>query len=77
MAGKRRPYDLRREPRRGPNFQLLLRSQLRPMLRLPKEEFAVPFIVGASCVPLAFAGGLQAFWVTWCTSNHSPCLIPA
>ena len=43
-------------PRRGPNFKLFFDSQLRPILRLPKEEFPVLFIIGPSCVPLAFAG---------------------
>jgi hypothetical protein len=43
-------------PRSGPNFQLFLSGQLRPMLRLPKEEFAVLFIICASRVPLALPG---------------------
>ena len=48
-------------PRSGPNFQLFLSGQLRPMLRLPKEEFAVLFIICASRVPLALAGVFEAF----------------
>jgi hypothetical protein len=50
--------DLSSSPRRGPNFQLFLSGQLRPMLRSPKEEFAVFFIVRASRVPVALAGVL-------------------
>ena len=30
--------------RRGPNFQFFLNRQLRPLLALPKEEFAILFI---------------------------------
>ena len=33
-------------------------GQLRPLLGLPKEEFAVLFIVGPGRVPLALAGVL-------------------
>jgi hypothetical protein len=51
-----RPNDLSGSPRRGPNFQLFLSGQLRPMLRLPKQEFTVLFIIGPSRVPLALAG---------------------
>ena len=43
-------------PRRGPNFPLFLGGQLFPMLRHPKEEFAVLFMVCVSCVPFALAG---------------------
>jgi hypothetical protein len=39
-----RPSDLCGRPRRGPNFQLFLNRQLRPLLALPKEEFAILFI---------------------------------
>jgi hypothetical protein len=41
--------------RRSPNFQLLPSGQLRPMLRLPKNEFAILFIFRASGVPPALA----------------------
>jgi hypothetical protein len=33
-----------------------LNSQLRPILGIPKEEFAVLFIIGPSRVPLALVG---------------------
>jgi hypothetical protein len=46
-------------PRRGPKFYFLLSDKLRPLLRLPKEEFAVPFIVRSSGVPLTLAGMLK------------------
>jgi hypothetical protein len=51
-----RPSNLCGRPRRGPNFQLFLNRQLRPILGLPKEEFAVPFIIGPGRVPLSLAG---------------------
>jgi hypothetical protein len=43
-------------PRGGPNSQLFLSGQLRPLLCAPKKEFAILFFVCASCVPLTLAG---------------------
>ena len=65
-------------PRSGPNFQLFLSGQLRPMLRLPKEEFAVLFIICVSRVPLALPRVLSIlqWWVTLRTSNYDPALSP-
>jgi hypothetical protein len=51
---------LRGSPRRGSNFQLLLPCKLYPILRLPKEEFAICFIACARCVPFALSRALQA-----------------
>ena len=42
-------------PAQRPEFQLLLSGQLRPILGLPNEEFAVLFIVGPGGAPLALA----------------------
>ena len=45
-----------RPPAQRPEFLALLNSQLRPLLGLANEEFAVLFIVGPGRVPLALAG---------------------
>jgi hypothetical protein len=39
-----------------PEAELLDRKELRPLLRLPKQEFPVLFIVGPGRVPFALAG---------------------
>lgn len=58
-----RPYSaakdrlaLRGSPRRGLKFYFFLPGQLRPLLRPPKKEFSVPFIVGPGRVPFTLAG---------------------
>ena len=40
-------------------FYSFLPGQLRPLLRPPKKEFAVLFIVGPGRIPFALAGVLQ------------------
>jgi hypothetical protein len=56
MLGQSGPYRLSGSLRGG--LSLFLVRQFRPLLRPPKKEFPVPFIVGASGVPLALAGVL-------------------
>jgi hypothetical protein len=61
-GAQRRPRyvdgELSSSLRSGPNFYLFLDSQLRPILCLSKEEFAVLFIVCARRVPFTLAGVL-------------------
>jgi hypothetical protein len=47
---------LRGSPPRGRMFYSFLPGQLRPLLRPPKKEFAVLFIVGPGRIPFALAG---------------------